>query len=130
MIEMVMGEPFQYHPIGKKTLRIPLTEKYTIKKVKPLHRITLPLAHHKTMKKNCKNKEKIGEINTDEFYIIRIFYLQKALLCIGLLCLKVVCFRWFVAPRILRKLLNNQPYHSVYLEKFQKKIRKIPAGLR
>jgi len=31
------GEPFQYHDLGVKPFRIPLTEKYTIEKVKPLH---------------------------------------------------------------------------------------------
>jgi len=69
-----------------------LTKKYTIEKVKPLQRITLPWADYKTTKKNYKNKEKPREITTGDHHIIGIFYRQKALLCISLLYLKVEYF--------------------------------------
>jgi len=41
------GELFQYHALGVKPFRIRLTEKYTIQKVKPIRRTTLPPAHNK-----------------------------------------------------------------------------------
>jgi len=40
------GEPFQYHALGVKPFRIPLTEKYAIEKVKPLHGTITLFGHH------------------------------------------------------------------------------------
>ena len=41
------GKPFQYYALGEKPFQIPLTEKYAIRKMKLLQRITLPLTYHK-----------------------------------------------------------------------------------
>ena len=41
------GKPFQYYTLSEKPFRIPLTEKYAIRKVKPLQRITLTLTYYK-----------------------------------------------------------------------------------
>ncbi|RPB04897.1 hypothetical protein L873DRAFT_1798735 [Choiromyces venosus 120613-1] len=50
--------------LAKKTSQIPLTEKYTIEKVKHLMIIALTLTPYKTVKKNAKNKLK-QEIKTE-----------------------------------------------------------------
>ncbi|RPA95480.1 hypothetical protein L873DRAFT_1812799 [Choiromyces venosus 120613-1] len=55
-----MGEPFKYHALGGKPFRIPSTGKYTIEKVKSLTTIASTLTLHKTVKKNAKNKLKMG----------------------------------------------------------------------
>jgi len=42
----IWSEPFQYHALSKKPFPIPLTGKYAIEKVKPLHGTITLLGHH------------------------------------------------------------------------------------
>ena len=52
-----------------------------------MHRITLPLAHSKTVKKNSKPEEMTGDLDV----IKKNLPTKKAFVCAGLLLLEVVC---------------------------------------
>jgi len=52
---------------------VPSAGKYTLEKAIPSQRITSPVAGHKVLKKNAKNKLRKGRTNLMDYYIIMIF---------------------------------------------------------
>lgn len=78
--------------------------RYAVESVKPSHRITMSLAHHRVVNENfLKKKGEKGRVNAVYLILDFSFYhRQEAFLCAGPLWLKsgTICFELVVVPRI------------------------------
>jgi len=72
---VIGGNPFQSHTLCNKPFGYHQPGKYAIEKMKPLQRVTSPLAHHIMAKIIFKNKLKKGRITLIDCYIFNFSYI-------------------------------------------------------